>query len=35
MNRIGQPEDVFKAVKYILDNAYVTGQVINVNGGLS
>ena len=32
--RIGKPEEVAKAVSFLLNNDYITGQVINVNGGL-
>ena len=32
---MGQPEDVAKVVKFLaLDTDYVTGQVIEVSGGL-
>lgn len=36
MKRFGEPEEVAKAVKFLLsdDAAYITGQVINVNGGV-
>ncbi len=35
MNRWGHPDDVAKAVVYLADpnNSFVTGEVINVNGG--
>lgn len=36
MKRIGKPEEVANAVIFLLSNdaSYITGQVINVNGGL-
>lgn len=36
MKRLGLPKDVSSAVKFLLSDeaAYITGQVINVNGGL-
>lgn len=34
LKRIGKPEEVAKAVLFLLDNDYITGQVINVNGGM-
>ncbi|WP_119069259.1 3-oxoacyl-ACP reductase family protein [Rubrobacter indicoceani] len=35
LGRIGQPEDVAKAVKYLcVDGDYITGQTLNVNGGV-
>jgi len=33
LGRVGTAEEVAKAVMYLVDNGYVTGQVINVNGG--
>jgi len=35
MKRLGQPADIAKAVKFLAEDAtYVTGQVIQVDGGL-
>ncbi len=35
LGRIGQPEDVAKAVKYLcVDGDYVTGQSLSINGGV-
>jgi pteridine reductase len=36
LNRIGEPEDVARAVRFLIDDApFVTGQVIGVDGGRS
>ncbi|HYV38512.1 MAG TPA: SDR family oxidoreductase [Gemmataceae bacterium] len=37
MKRLGQPDDIAKAVVFLAspDSAYLTGQVITVDGGLS
>ena len=32
--RLGKPEEIAKAVIFLLKNDYITGQVININGGL-
>ncbi|MHC4930449.1 MAG: SDR family oxidoreductase [Planctomycetota bacterium] len=36
LSRFGQPEDVAKAVKFLVseESDYITGQVIACNGGL-
>jgi 3-oxoacyl-[acyl-carrier protein] reductase len=36
LKRMGRPEDVAAAVKFLAseDAAYITGHVINVNGGM-
>jgi 3-oxoacyl-[acyl-carrier protein] reductase len=36
MERLGQPEDVAKAVLFLVseNSSYITGQVLNVNGGI-
>lgn len=31
LGRIGEPEDVAKCVKAVIDNEYITGQVITVD----
>ena len=33
VGRLGQPEDVAKAMLYLADADFVTGQVLPVNGG--
>ena len=34
MGRFGQPEEIAKAVSFLIaDGDYITGQQINVNGG--
>ena len=33
IRRIGKPEEVAKTVKMLIENDYITGQVIEVNGG--
>ena len=35
LKKLGQPLDVAKAVAFLLNSEYITGQVIAVNGGLS
>lgn len=32
--RLGKPEEIAQAIIFLLKNDYITGQVINVNGGL-
>jgi len=34
LRRVGEPEEMYKAVKFIIDNDYFTGRVIDVDGGL-
>ena len=31
--RLGRTEEIAKTVRFILENEYITGQVIEVNGG--
>ena len=33
MKRLADPKDIAHAVKYLADEAFVTGQTIDVNGG--
>lgn len=33
LRRIGRPEEVAKTVKMLIENEYITGQIIEVNGG--
>ncbi len=35
VGRIGQPEDIFQAVKFIVECEYFTGRTIDVDGGIS
>ncbi len=36
MSRFGRPEDVARAVRFLLEtDCYITGQVLVVDGGLS
>jgi 3-oxoacyl-[acyl-carrier protein] reductase len=35
LGRLGQPEDVAEAVRYLLDAPWVTGSVLTVDGGLT
>jgi NAD(P)-dependent dehydrogenase (short-subunit alcohol dehydrogenase family) len=37
LGRIGQPEDIARAVLFFLDpkNSWITGQTLNLDGGLS
>lgn len=34
LGRLGNPKEMCSAVKYLLDSTYVTGQIIEVDGGL-
>ena len=33
LNRIGLTEDIAKCAKWLIEDNYTTGQVININGG--
>lgn len=35
LKRFGQPKDIAKCVEFLIQNDYITGQVIEVNGGLN
>jgi NAD(P)-dependent dehydrogenase (short-subunit alcohol dehydrogenase family) len=35
LQRAGQPNDVAHAIKFLLTNHYITGQIINIDGGKS
>ncbi len=35
LRKYGKPEDVIEAIRFILTNKYITGQVISVDGGRS
>lgn len=35
MGRVGTPSDAVQAVEYLLQNSWVTGQVLQVDGGMS
>jgi 3-oxoacyl-[acyl-carrier protein] reductase len=34
LKRLGKTDDIWSAVKFLIDNDFVTGQTIHVNGGL-
>ena len=34
LGKIGKPEDVAKCVKFFIDNEYVTGEIIKIDGRL-
>lgn len=33
LNKIGVPEDIAKCAKWLIEDTYTTGQIININGG--
>ena len=33
LEKIGEPEDISKCVKWLIEDNYTTGQVISINGG--
>ncbi len=35
LKRFGQPEEIAQTVEFLIDNKYITGQVIEINGGLN
>ena len=34
VNRLGEPSEIAKGVRFLIDSAYITGQSLNINGGL-
>jgi NAD(P)-dependent dehydrogenase (short-subunit alcohol dehydrogenase family) len=34
MGRFGQPEDIAQAVRFCIENEYMTGATLDVNGGV-
>jgi acetoacetyl-CoA reductase len=34
VNRLGLPSDIAKGVKFLIESSYMTGQSLNINGGL-
>ena len=34
LGRFGRVDELFSAVKFLIENEYITGQVISLNGGL-
>ncbi len=33
LNRFGSPDDIIRAIMFLLDSEYITGEVINIDGG--
>ena len=33
LNKIGKPNDIAKCIKWLIEDEYTTGQIININGG--
>ena len=33
LEKIGEPSDIAKCVKWLIEDTYTTGQVISINGG--
>lgn len=33
LNKIGEPEDIYKCVKWLIEDNFTTGQIISPNGG--
>ena len=33
LSKIGKPEDIYKCVKWLIDDEFTTGQIISPNGG--
>ena len=34
LEKIGQPSDISKCIKWLIEDNFTTGQIISVNGGL-
>jgi NAD(P)-dependent dehydrogenase (short-subunit alcohol dehydrogenase family) len=34
MGRFGQPEDIAQAVRFCIENEYMTGATLDINGGV-
>jgi len=34
VNKLGDPNDIAKGVRFLIDSPYITGQSLNINGGL-
>jgi 3-oxoacyl-[acyl-carrier protein] reductase len=34
LRRVGEPEEVFKAVRFIIECDYFTGRCVDIDGGL-
>jgi len=34
VNRLGDPNEIAKGVKFLIESSYITGQSLNINGGL-
>lgn len=34
LNKIGKPEDIYKCVKWLIEDNFTTGQIISINGGM-
>lgn len=35
LNKKGEPKNIYQTLKYLIENDYITGQIINVDGGRS
>ena len=33
LNKIGKPEDIYRCVKWLIEDEFTTGQIISPNGG--
>lgn len=34
LNRVGEPESIYKCVEWLIEDNYTTGQIISINGGM-